>query len=89
MPGGESFRDIQGRFVPFIDTLLAEGSASDCRTILVAHGGLYLAMLPVILTNIDHAFARRHGFPYTAHVAAEVRPQGLRCLSWCGVLTDG
>lgn len=89
MPGGESFRDIQNRFKPFVEGLVSEERDSDKNIILVAHGGLYTAMLPAILKNVDVAFARRHGLPYTGYVVAETRPDGLYCLSWCGVSVDG
>jgi 2,3-bisphosphoglycerate-dependent phosphoglycerate mutase len=86
MPGGESFLEIQARFVPFIDGLLQASGADDRQLILVGHGGLYIAMLPIILKNIDHAFALEHGFAYTGCVIAEARPDGPHCLSWCGVV---
>lgn len=89
MPGGESFRDIQDRFIPFVEGLAAEGTSSDQNIILVSHGGLYTAMLPAVLKNVDFAFARRHGIPYTGYVVAETQPTGLYCLSWCGVSVDG
>jgi broad specificity phosphatase PhoE len=85
MPGGESFREIRERFVPFIDGLIQAGRNSNRNIILVAHGGLYLAMLPVIFRNIDFAFARQHGFPQAASAMAETRSDGLYCISWCGV----
>jgi broad specificity phosphatase PhoE len=89
MPGGESFNEIQARFTPFINGLLEDERLANQNIFLVAHGGLYLAMLPVIFTNIDFAFARQHGFPYTAYALAEPRADGLYCRSWCGVLLDG
>jgi probable phosphoglycerate mutase len=82
MPGGESWLDIEARFVPFIEGLVQEGQGSDHKLLLVAHGGLYLAMLPAILTNVDFSLASQ-GFPYTACTVAETRPSGLHCLSWC------
>jgi len=84
MPGGESFLEIQARFVPFIDLLVNQWGDSDCSLLLVAHGGLYMAMLPVILKNISFDFAAQHGFTYTAVTVAESRSAGLECLSWCG-----
>ena len=84
MPGGESFVDIRNRFVPFVEGLIAEMGHSKGNLVLVAHGGLYLAMLPVVLRNVDFTFARRHGFPYTGCVLAETMPEGLVCLNWCG-----
>ena len=89
MPGGESFRDIQNRFRPFIEGLVSEGRDLHRSIILVSHGGLYTAMLPAVLKNVGLAFARRHGIPYTGYAVAETRPDGLYCLSWCGVSVDG
>jgi broad specificity phosphatase PhoE len=89
MPGGESFRDIQNRFLPFVEGLVSDGKSSDQNIILVAHGGLYTAMLPAVLKNVDVAFARRHGLPYAGYAVAESRPDGLYCLSWDGVSVDG
>ena len=55
----------------------------DDRNILcVAHGGLYIAMLPIIFKNIDHAFADE--FPHTTPTVAELRADGLHCITWCG-----
>ena len=85
MPGGESLNDIKNRFIPFIDQLILDGGNSDSNILLVAHGGLYMAMLPIILKNIDFSFALEHGFPYTGCVLAETRPGGLYCLSWGGI----
>ena len=85
MPGGESFHEIQNRFTPFIDELTQNGKNSNHNIVLVAHGGLYLAMLPVIFKNVNFAFALEQGFPYTACAIAETCPDGLYCTSWCGV----
>ncbi len=84
MPGGESLNEIQARFTPFIEGLVKDGRNSNQNIILVGHGGLYQAILPVIFKNVDFAFARQHGFPYTAYAMAETRPDGLYCVSWCG-----
>jgi broad specificity phosphatase PhoE len=88
MPGGESFIQIQDRFVSFINQLIQDYSCSQENFLLVGHGGLYLAMLPVILRNVDHLFAHQHGFPYASITVAEVRFNEIYCLSWCGVNFD-
>ena len=88
MPGGESYNEIRKRFVPLIESLVQEKSDPDRNVALVGHGGLYTAMLPAILKNITVAFAREHGFPYTAVIIAETRLDGLRCISWCGIPLD-
>jgi broad specificity phosphatase PhoE len=84
MPGGESFLDMRARFVPFIGALIGQESRRDRHVVLVAHGGLYLAMLPLVLNNVDAAAVRLLGFPHTACVTAEARPDGLHGLTWCG-----
>ena len=85
MPGGESFLDIRARFIPFIEKLVKDWGSTDRQFILVAHGGLYLSMLPDIFKNVSYEFALENLFPYTACTIAESRPDGLWCLSWCGV----
>ncbi len=86
--GGESFLDMQARFVPFIDGLLAADNQRDANLVLIGHGGLYLSMLPLVLVNVDFEFA--------APAVPEHRPraggnrlrraarQGLVCREWCG-----
>jgi probable phosphoglycerate mutase len=85
MPGGESFNDIRKRFLPFVEKLIHDGQKSEQNILLVAHGGLYVAMLPVIFKNIDFKFAYQHQFPNTAYALGETRADGLYCLAWCGI----
>jgi 2,3-bisphosphoglycerate-dependent phosphoglycerate mutase len=84
MPEGESFLDIQARFVPFIRQLVqAQACASDAVA-LVGHGGLYHAMLPGLLQNISYDLMMRYPFANTAYALAESGPDGLFCREWCG-----
>lgn len=76
--------EIQKRFLPFIEALIRDGQGVDKKIALVSHGGLYMAMLPMIFKNVDFEFANRYGFPYTGCAIAETHPDGLYCLSWCG-----
>jgi probable phosphoglycerate mutase len=82
--GGESFLDMQARFVPFIEGLLARDNQRDAALVLIGHGGLYLSMLPLVLVNVDFEFASHQPFPNTGYVLAESSPQGLICREWCG-----
>ncbi len=84
MPGGESFVEIQERFVPFIDALVSHGQGADEHLALVGHGGLYIAMLPVVLRNISFDFILHAPFPNAAYVLGATRPDGLYCMEWCG-----
>ena len=84
MPGGENLIEIRGRFVPFIEGLIQRYKDTDRNILCVAHGGLYLAMLPVIFKNIDHASVVEQGYPHTVPTVAEVRGGELYCTLWCG-----
>ena len=82
--GGESFLDIQRRFMPLIEQLTTDSYNSQANVVLVGHGGTYICMLPLTLKNITSEFAERHGFPNTAWVLAETTHQGIMCREWCG-----
>jgi broad specificity phosphatase PhoE len=83
MPGGESFNEIQARFIPFIQELVVKEKDTDRNFILVGHGGLYMAMLPVIFENVDFSFSQKLGFPNSGYALGESRADGLYCISWC------
>ena len=83
--GGESFLDIQARFLPLIERLLADPPPDGGSLALVGHGGTYFCMLPLVLHNLDFEFAGQQDFPNTAYVLAETTPSGLVCREWCGV----
>ena len=77
--GGESFVDIQNRFLPFIESFKQD---SDEHVLLVGHGGLFHLMLPLVLTNIDNDFVNSHGIGHTESIIAELRTEGFVCLRW-------
>jgi 2,3-bisphosphoglycerate-dependent phosphoglycerate mutase len=81
---GESFLDIQARFVPFVNSLSATYGQTDEQIVLVGHGGLYRCMLPLVLVNVAFEFAQSSPMPYTGIIVAELHPGGLRCREWCG-----
>lgn len=83
--GGESFLDIQARFVPFVDALLDRYREIQETIVCVGHTGTYCAALPLVLTNVDHTFARYHMAAGTYTIVAEPRGDGLLCLSWCDI----
>jgi probable phosphoglycerate mutase len=83
--GGESFLDIQARFVPFVDSLLERYRDMPETIVCVGHTGTYCAALPLVLSNVDHTFARQHVVSGTYTIVAEPRADGLLCLSWCNI----
>jgi broad specificity phosphatase PhoE len=82
--GGESFQQIQARFVPFVRDLMGAPAGAGEAPLLIGHGGIYRLMLPLVLENIDHAFVREHRFPNCSSVVADGGRGRLRCLEWCG-----
>jgi broad specificity phosphatase PhoE len=80
--GGESFLDIQNRFIPFIHNLINQYGDTDSRILCVAHGGIYRLMLPLVLRNIDEETVNSYGIDYTTCIISELRPEGLCCVEW-------
>jgi len=76
---GESFVDIQQRFVPLVDQVVHAYGTSASAIVLIGHGGTYRCMLPLVLRNIDFRFSIEHGMSHTAAIVAELRPEGLVC----------
>ena len=76
---GESFIDIQNRFLPFIESLKHR---NDEHGLLIGHGGLFHLMLPLILNNIDNDFVRLHDIGHAECIVAELQPEGFMCLNW-------
>jgi probable phosphoglycerate mutase len=85
--GGESYLDIQARFVPFVQGLVAEKGQAAESLVLIGHGGTYGCMLKSVLAIPRLAEMLELPFPNTGYVLAETRPEGLVCLEWCGVAT--
>jgi probable phosphoglycerate mutase len=80
--GGESFLDMQRRFVPFIEDLVTAYASAGATLVFVGHGGLYRCMLPLILRNIDFDFTLNHGLGNTETVVAEAMGRELICRAW-------
>jgi broad specificity phosphatase PhoE len=80
--GGECFLDIQNRFVPFIDSLKQNAAYKDQNILLVGHGGLFLLMLPLLLTNVDNDFVSSQGIGHTECIIAEWILDELTCNQW-------
>ena len=88
VPGGESFRDVMGRFLPFVQDVLLRHKDDPGDMVLISHGSVLVNMLPLILPNIQVDFARAQPMGNCAYVAAAVTENGLACLEWCGMPID-
>jgi probable phosphoglycerate mutase len=80
--GGESYQDIRARFMPLIRRLEGEGTEAGRNVLLISHGGTLRAMLPLLLSNVDHTFAMEQPLGYTTVVVAERRGREWVCLRW-------
>jgi broad specificity phosphatase PhoE len=81
-PGGETFHDIEKRFVSFIDRLVKDYGSSDANLLLVGHGGTYIFGLPHVLDNIDFDFVQSHRIDHTIVIIAELQDGRLTCRTW-------
>ncbi len=82
LEGGESFLDIQDRFVPFVEQLKRDPKYAHTTLLLLGHGGTFRMMLPLILNNVDQAFVEAHLLDHTTCIVAEQREDDLQCLQW-------
>lgn len=80
--GGESYLEVRARFVPFIEQLL-ESAGDPGSAVLVGHGGLFQAMLPLVLMNIDPDWISAHPIANAGFIVAETDTAGLICSTWC------
>ncbi len=81
--GGESYRDIRDRLLPWVTNLLETSHANDVP-LLVSHGGTLCCVLPLLLENVDQAAVTKNGLSYTGMIEAEVAQDRLRCVAWNG-----
>ncbi|MBI5030717.1 MAG: histidine phosphatase family protein [Chloroflexi bacterium] len=84
---GESFNDMQKKFVPFIERVIEE-HAPDDNLVFVMHGAVAFCMLPLVLTNVDRSFIENHWIKNAHYALTEVTPNGLVCRNWFGLLVE-
>ena len=77
LEGGESFHDIQARFVPFVDGLVGRYGSGEANLLCVSHGGVYRLMLPQVLKGFDPDRLPERWIGYTGCYVAELTPVGL------------
>lgn len=80
--GGESFLDLEARFVPFVRALAAEHQGLEGAVLLVSHGSLLHLMLPRVLANVPRDAGRRPPLGNGAVVVSRVQGDVLTCVRW-------
>jgi probable phosphoglycerate mutase len=85
IPGGESFADLEARFVPFVQDVNNKYAELDGAVVLISHGSMLHQMLPLVLTNIDRAFTTQHPLGNCVCVIARLEAGQLICERWNGL----
>jgi len=80
--GGESYNDIRARFMPFIRRLEGQYRQIGGSFLLISHGGTLRCMLPLLLSNVDHAFALDNPSDYTRFIVAQLHGGEWVGLRW-------
>ena len=82
---GESFADVQRRFLPFVREVMNRHALDSGVVVIVAHGATLGYMVPVLATNVPSDFALRHPLPNTGIIKTELRDTRLFCTEWAGL----
>jgi 2,3-bisphosphoglycerate-dependent phosphoglycerate mutase len=83
--GGESFADVQRRFLPFVRELMNRHAHDSGVIVIVAHSVTLGFMVPVLASNIPADYALRHPLPNTAIIKTELRDSRLVATQWAGI----
>lgn len=82
--GGESFAELQRRFLPFVREVMNRHALDSGVVVIVAHSATLGYMVPVLATNVPSDFALRHPLPNTGIIKTELRDTRLFCTEWAG-----
>jgi len=82
---GESFADLQRRFLPFVREIMNRHALDSGIVVIVAHSATLGLMVPVLASNLPGDFALRHPLPNTGIIKTELRDSRLFCTDWAGV----
>jgi broad specificity phosphatase PhoE len=85
MEGGESFNDIKKRFMPFVDTLVETYKNTDKNILILAHCGIYKAMMPEVFPNISLDFSFKHEIKNCGLIIGEYLGEHMVCVEWDGM----
>jgi probable phosphoglycerate mutase len=80
IPEGESYLQIQARFLPFIDEITQ--NRKDKNILLVGHGGTYRCMFPLIFANLKVESVRDLEIQHTMPIIGAFRGGQLICTQW-------
>ena len=82
---GESFADVQRRFLPFVREVMNRHAQDSGVVVIVAHAATLGFMVPVLASNVPADYALLHPMPNTGIVRTELRDSRLFCIDWLGI----
>jgi probable phosphoglycerate mutase len=82
---GESFADVQRRFLPFVREVMNRHAQDSGVVVIVAHAVTLGFMVPVLANNVPADYAALHPLPNTGIIKTELRDSRLFCLDWLGI----
>lgn len=82
---GESFADVQRRFLPFVRELMNRHQDDAGVVVIVSHGALLGAFVPVLAPNVPADFVLTHPLSNTSIIKTELRDGKLFCIEWAGI----
>lgn len=85
---GESFADVQRRFLPFVREVMNRHAQDSGVVMIVAHAATIGFMVPVLAGNVPADSALLHPLPNTGIVKTELRDSRLFCLDWLGIPSE-
>lgn len=85
---GESFADVQRRFLPFVREVMNRHAQDSGVVMIVAHAATIGFMVPVLASNVPADYALLHPLPNTGIVKTELRDSRLFCIDWLGIPSD-
>jgi 2,3-bisphosphoglycerate-dependent phosphoglycerate mutase len=86
---GESFAEVQRRFLPFVRELMNRHAHDSGVIVIVAHSITLGFMVPVLASNIPADYALRHPLPNTGIIKTELRDSRLVATQWAGIAGPG
>lgn len=81
---GESFADVQRRFLPFMRELMNRHADDTGVVVVVSHGATLGLFVPVLAPNVPADYVLNHPVPNTGIIKTELRDGRLVCVDWAG-----